>query len=105
LIAAEVAGRISRFHGYEEWTAPLLDIDSGQPLVDVGVDGEALRLAPPLRFRSLPGALRVRTPIGAPGVAPRGGHTHRRRNAAKALLRVLAGGSARRPGGPPPGVQ
>jgi hypothetical protein len=29
-----------------------------------------LRLPPPLRFRSLPGALRVRTPIDAPGVAP-----------------------------------
>jgi hypothetical protein len=37
--------------------------------VKVGLDGEALVLAPPLHFVSLPGALRVRVPRGA-GLAP-----------------------------------
>ena len=66
LMAAEAAGRLARFRGYREWTAPELDIASHDPLIDVGVDGEALRLAPPLHFRSLPGALRVRTPSDGP---------------------------------------
>ncbi|MGB3440869.1 MAG: diacylglycerol kinase family protein [Actinophytocola sp.] len=93
LIAAEVAGRIDRFRGYEEWTAPLLEIDSGEPLVDVGVDGEALRLPAPLRFRSLPGVLRVRTPVDAPGgaVMPAG-----LGKVCTALLRVLTGKPTRK---------
>jgi hypothetical protein len=53
--------------------------------------GEALRLRPPLRFRSLPGVLRPGTPLTAPGassaaVAPAG-----LVEAAPALLRVLPG--------------
>jgi diacylglycerol kinase family enzyme len=35
--------------------------------VPVGLDGEALVLAPPLRSESLPGALRVRLPRAARG--------------------------------------
>jgi len=94
LISAEAAGRITRFSGYREWAAPEFEIDSAEDLIDVGIDGEAARLAPPLRFRSLPGALRVRTPVDAPGapaaVAPAGiGDT------VKALFRVLAGHPAR----------
>jgi diacylglycerol kinase family enzyme len=84
LIAAEMAGQINRFHGYDEWTAPQLEIDSGLPLVDVGLDGEALRLPPPLLFRSLPGALRVRIPVCTSTAAPVG-VVH----VVKALLRVL----------------
>jgi hypothetical protein len=36
----------------------------------VGLDGEALTLEPPLRFVSLPAALRVRLPRHAPGISP-----------------------------------
>jgi diacylglycerol kinase family enzyme len=67
LMAAEAAGRVTQFPGYREWTAPQFEVGSGESLIDVGVDGEALRLPPPLRFRSLPGALRVRTPVDTPG--------------------------------------
>jgi diacylglycerol kinase family enzyme len=95
LIAAHLAGRISHFGGYNEWTTPALEITSGQPLVDAGVDGEALRLSPPLRFRSLPGALRVRTPVDAPGVAPAAVAPTGVGNATRALFRVLVKGSAR----------
>ncbi|MTD55197.1 diacylglycerol/lipid kinase family protein [Amycolatopsis pithecellobii] len=72
LLSAEAAGKPGRFRGYHDWTAREFEIGSGQPLLDVGVDGEALRLPPPLRFRSLPGALRVRTPVdaGAAAAAP-----------------------------------
>jgi len=46
---------------WREWTAARFELDSGAS-IDVGLDGEALKLDPPLRFDSLPGALRIRTP-------------------------------------------
>ena len=95
LLAAEASGRVDRFRGYRSWTTPELVIDSAAELIDVGVDGEALRLPPPLRFRSLPGALRVRTPIHAPGVAPAAVAPHGVGLASVALFRVLSGRPAR----------
>ncbi|HEY6425081.1 MAG TPA: diacylglycerol kinase family protein [Pseudonocardiaceae bacterium] len=91
LISAEATGAIHRFHGYQEWTTPDFMIGSAEPLIDVGVDGEALRLPPPLQFRSLPGALRVRTPLNAPGVSPAAAAPAGLWRAVTALLRVLAG--------------
>jgi diacylglycerol kinase family enzyme len=54
-----------------EWTASRFEIDSGT-MIEVGLDGEALRIEPPLRFESLPAALRIRTPTGRrrPGPSP-----------------------------------
>jgi diacylglycerol kinase family enzyme len=95
LLSAEASGHIERFHGYRAWTTPEFEVDSADPLVDVGVDGEALQLAPPLRFRSLPGALRVRTPVNAPGVAPAAVAPAGFQDAVTALLRVLGGQPAR----------
>ncbi|MDQ4118934.1 MAG: diacylglycerol kinase, partial [Actinomycetota bacterium] len=65
LMAAELTGRVRRFRGYRSWDTPSFVVESSAPLVDVGVDGEALRLAPPLHFRTLPGCLRVRVPLSA----------------------------------------
>ncbi|WP_462183795.1 diacylglycerol/lipid kinase family protein [Frankia sp. AgKG'84/4] len=67
LVALETMGAIGRFRGFQEWTSPTLRIDSARP-VSVGVDGEALRLPPPLELRSLPAAVRVRVPRHCPGV-------------------------------------
>jgi diacylglycerol kinase family enzyme len=72
LVSAELAGQISRFTGYESWSAAEFEVDSGRPLVEAGVDGEATRLAPPLRFQILPGVLRVRVPRDTPGASPAG---------------------------------
>ncbi|GEL22202.1 hypothetical protein PSU4_11560 [Pseudonocardia sulfidoxydans NBRC 16205] len=72
LVAAQAGRRLGQFAGYREWTAPDFVVDSADELVDVGVDGEALRLPTPLRFRVLPGALQVRTPLDAPGAPPVG---------------------------------
>lgn len=69
LVALESVGAIERFHGLHQWTSHVLRVDSASP-TSVGVDGEALRLTPPLIFRSLPAALRVRVPPHAPGVPP-----------------------------------
>ena len=53
----------------EAWTAPTFEVTSGAPIA-AGVDGEALQLDSPLRFRILAGALRVRLPERALGYAP-----------------------------------
>ncbi len=68
-IAAESAGTLGRFGGWTEWAAPAFTVESGEP-VEAGVDGEALLLDPPLRFRALPGAVRIRLPTHAPGYSP-----------------------------------
>ena len=57
--ALEAAGQVSRFAGWNEWTATEFEVSSSGP-VEVGVDGEALTLDPPLRFVVRPGALTVR---------------------------------------------
>lgn len=48
---------------FREWTTPRFEIDSSTP-VDAGLDGEAVSLEPPLRFETMPGALRLRLPQG-----------------------------------------
>jgi diacylglycerol kinase family enzyme len=42
-----------------EWEAATFVVEAGGP-VEVGLDGEALALDPPLRFETVPGALRLR---------------------------------------------
>ena len=69
MVAAQAAGRIQRFRGYEEWTTPSFTVRSDRP-VEAGVDGEALLLDPPLEFRCHPGALRIRVPTGSWGSSP-----------------------------------
>ena len=95
LVSAEATGRIAQFGGYREWTTPEFAVDSADELVAVGVDGEALALPPPLVFRSLPGALRVRTPVDAPGASPAAVAPPGIGDAVPALVRVLAGRPAR----------
>jgi len=95
LLTAEASGRLERFRGYRSWTSPEFEVTSAEPVIDVGVDGEALRLRPPLRFRSLPGALRIRTPVHAPGVAPAALAPAGFGKASIALVQVLTGHTAR----------
>ena len=54
---------------WQEWTNPAFELDSPGP-VPAGIDGEATTLEPPLRFRSRPGALRVRIAPHHPGASP-----------------------------------
>jgi diacylglycerol kinase family enzyme len=68
LAAMEAIGRIRDFAGWKEWSTPRFEISSDGP-VEIGIDGEALRIAPPLCFEALPGALRVRLPMTS-GRAP-----------------------------------
>ena len=57
----------------------------------VGLDGEALMLEPPLRFVSLPGALRIRLPRHAVGASPAATAGVLTRAGLATLFRVAAG--------------
>jgi len=67
--ALEAAGQVRRFPGWAEWSAPRFEVGSGAP-VQIGLDGEALTMDPPLVFASRPGALRVRLPRHALQLSP-----------------------------------
>ena len=54
---------------WREWSAPEFEVEADGP-VPGGIDGEAVMLDPPLRFRILPGVLRVRISAHHPGVSP-----------------------------------
>jgi len=62
-------GSISRKLGMQQWTVPEFEVQSGQ-LVPAGIDGEAVTLQAPVRFRIRPHALRVRVAPHHPGVSP-----------------------------------
>jgi diacylglycerol kinase family enzyme len=69
LAALELAGNVRRFASWSDWTASEFEVRSAGP-VDIGVDGEALTLQPPLHFVIRPGALTVRLPRTAPRRSP-----------------------------------
>jgi diacylglycerol kinase family enzyme len=60
-VALELAGQLDHFPGWLEWTAARFEVGSAGP-VEIGVDGEALVVDPPVVFESRPGALRVLLP-------------------------------------------
>ena len=87
LVPAAV-GLDDEHRGTLAWAAPAFRVDSAEP-VPVGVDGEALTLTPPLEFRTLPGALRVRLApsVVAPAAA---GWRPGVRETVRTLLRIVA---------------
>jgi diacylglycerol kinase family enzyme len=54
---------------WRELTMSELDVDADSP-VPTGIDGEAITLDPPLRFRTRPAALKVRIAPQHPGASP-----------------------------------
>lgn len=96
-VAGAATGRGSGGHlpqrPWREWTAPVFEVDADHP-VSAGVDGEAVRLDPPLRFRIRPGVLRVRIARQHPGASPSAMMPETLREAARALVRVAAGHDA-----------
>lgn len=67
--SAPAAGRRLFQRPWREWSAPAFEIDAGGPIA-AGIDGEAVTLDTPLRFRILPAALGVRIAAAHPGVSP-----------------------------------
>ena len=68
-MASQGSGRTRRPRGWSEWSDSSFEVRSSDP-VEVGIDGEAWRVDPPVRFRIVPGALRVRIPRHARGYSP-----------------------------------
>lgn len=89
----ELTGQVQRFPGWQEWTARDFMVDSGEP-VEVGVDGEALTLEPPVRFRIQPGALRVWLPKSALRVSPAARAVRLLARSTAADLAAVAAGAA-----------
>ena len=79
-----------RLSGVLQWSCLEFEVRATEP-VAVGLDGETLTLAPPLRFVSLPGALRVRVPRHARGVSPAAAAVPLTPSNLGTLLRIAAG--------------
>ena len=90
-ITLELAGQVRRYPGWLEWTTPKFEIEANEP-VDIGIDGEALTMDPPLVFEALPGALLVRLPAHATGQSPAARAVHLvSRSTIVDLVRIVGG--------------
>jgi diacylglycerol kinase family enzyme len=69
VLGVAVVGAPGDDAGLRAWSTPSFEVDAHAP-VPVGVDGEALWLDPPLRFRTRPAALRCRIARHHPGASP-----------------------------------
>jgi diacylglycerol kinase family enzyme len=69
LVAAQTAGTVSRYRGWQAWETESFEVRSSDS-IEAGVDGEALHFDSPLRFEIVPGALRVRVAPHHPGYSP-----------------------------------
>ena len=75
---------------WREWSIPEFEVDADAP-VAAGIDGEALRLDPPLRFRIRPGVLRVRIAPAHPGASPSAAMPEGFGETVRALAQIAAG--------------
>ena len=75
---------------WREWTASGFEVDSDR-LVPAGIDGEAVSLEPPLRFRIRAGVLRVRIARRHPGASPSASLPEGLGQSARALARIATG--------------
>lgn len=82
-------GRIEQ-RPWREWSAEEFEVDSNEP-VPAGIDGEAVTLEAPLRFRIRPGALSVRIARAHPGASPSAAIPEGPLNGAVALAGIAAG--------------
>jgi diacylglycerol kinase family enzyme len=90
LVSLSTAGRGSAYSGWREWTTRTLEVGSSRP-IDMGIDGEAVTLDPPVRLDITPGALRVRIPAHHPGVSPARVASAVQQGAPRRLLRAAFG--------------
>jgi diacylglycerol kinase family enzyme len=74
---------------WREWSTPEFEVDADGPIA-AGIDGEAVRLDPPLRFRIRPGVLRVRIARGHPGASPSAAMPEDPWDGVRALARIAA---------------
>ncbi|MEV6272218.1 diacylglycerol kinase family protein [Kribbella sp. NPDC051936] len=75
---------------WREWSAPTFEIEADRPL-PAGIDGEALVLDAPLRFRIRPGVLQVRIAHQHPGSSPSATAPEGLRDGLAELVRIALG--------------
>jgi diacylglycerol kinase family enzyme len=75
---------------WREWSAPTFEVEADRPL-PAGIDGEALVLDAPLRFRIRPGVLRVRIARKHPGASPSATAPEGLRDSLTKLVRIALG--------------
>jgi diacylglycerol kinase family enzyme len=102
LVSLSTAGRGSAYTGWHEWTTPTLEVRSARP-IDLGIDGEAVTLEPPVRLEVQPGALRVRIAPHHPGVSPARVAGAVQQSAWSRLVYAAFGPNRERGSAPPPG--
>jgi diacylglycerol kinase family enzyme len=90
-IAAAEEGAVPVGVTLRQWKQRSFTVDADDP-VPLGIDGEAVRLAPPLEFASRPGALTVRIARGHPGASPSTEVPHGLGAAMLKLVRIAIGG-------------
>jgi diacylglycerol kinase family enzyme len=81
---------------WREWSAPAFEVHADGP-VPAGIDGEATRLLPPLRFGIRPSALRVRIARAHPGASPSAMLPQGVWDGIRALAALAVGHDPRRP--------
>ena len=62
LAVSVLLGRFSKWQDFDVLNAPEITVESRHKTIGVSLDGEVVRLNPPLQYRSMPQALRVIVP-------------------------------------------
>ena len=89
-VASAPVGRRLLARPWREWSAPAFDVDADGPIA-AGIDGEAVTLDTPLRFKTLPAALQVRIAAAHPGASPSAAMPDGAWETVVALARIAAG--------------
>jgi diacylglycerol kinase family enzyme len=79
---------------WQEWTTPAFEVEANGPIA-AGIDGEAVTLEAPLRFKILPAALRVRIAARHPGASPSAAMPEGAWKTVRALARIAVEGAPR----------
>lgn len=93
--SAPVAGWRFFQRPWREWSTPAFEVDADGPIA-AGIDGEAVTLDPPLRFKILPAALRVRIAAAHPGASPSAAMPEGALETVRALVRIAVRGTPQR---------
>jgi diacylglycerol kinase family enzyme len=89
-------GRRSIQRPWQEWSSSAFEVDADGPIA-AGIDGEAVTLDAPLRFRILPAALRVRIAAAHPGASPSAAMPEDAWETVRELTRIAVTGTPKRP--------
>jgi diacylglycerol kinase family enzyme len=80
---------------WREWSTPAFEVDADGPIA-AGIDGEAVTIDAPLRFRISPEALRVRIAAAHPGASPSAAMPEGAWETVLALARIAMRGTPKR---------